>query len=329
MSNVFFNNRDNLGAFGHPLSPSQDQKDFVEAEVLKSYTFLTVGQRCADWFVLMQFRVTSTNARKRLMVSGLLRACVGMQSEIVEGERTPVQWLKTLYDWLFSSKVSIELMTRASANEGAVLKSMKTIAFLQDVYECGMSGIKSEDWLACCPDALALIDVDKNGKRSIEFSRRCKQCNCFRRTLLHLASVEIKTRVAPRTVDSALTLAAATIKRCDVVDERFRQFVPADDIGQLLHQVLVSGVQFIVYVVAAETGILYTVVLKCSQTVSEIFMVVVQAKAESFLSWAHTEAADIGLPAFADAELLSTLSQAVLLGVLRTTTLKRRVPSLR
>lgn len=66
LSKVLFNMGDNLRAVVHPQSPRQDQKDFVEAEVLRQGTFLTVGKRCPDWFVLRQFHVTGTNAGKTL-----------------------------------------------------------------------------------------------------------------------------------------------------------------------------------------------------------------------------------------------------------------------
>lgn len=64
LGNVLFNMNDNLRAVVHPQSPRQDEKDFVKAEVLKSCTVLTVGQRCPYWFVLRQFHVTDTNAGK-------------------------------------------------------------------------------------------------------------------------------------------------------------------------------------------------------------------------------------------------------------------------
>ena len=81
LNNVLFNNRDNLGAVVRHPSPPQDQKDFVQAEVLRVCTVLSVGQRCADWFVLRQFRITGTNAGKILMESRLVRASLGIQTE--------------------------------------------------------------------------------------------------------------------------------------------------------------------------------------------------------------------------------------------------------
>ena len=100
-----------------------------------------------------------------------------------------------------------------------------------------MLGIKGKDWLACSPDALALIEVDKLGNDAWRASEDANSGIAFGERVLNLASVEIKTRVAPRNVDSALTLAAANIISCNVGDERFHQFVPAEHIGQLLHQV--------------------------------------------------------------------------------------------
>ena len=87
--------------------------------------------------------------------------------------------------------------------------------------------------MACSPNALALIDVDKLGNDAWRAFEDANSGIAFGERVLNLASVEIKIRVAPGTVDSILTLAAASIISCNVGDERFRQFVPAEHICQL------------------------------------------------------------------------------------------------
>lgn len=39
---------------------------------------LTVGQKCADWFVMRQFRVTETNAGKTILSNNNFRSCDGI-----------------------------------------------------------------------------------------------------------------------------------------------------------------------------------------------------------------------------------------------------------
>ena len=102
-----------------------------------------------------------------------------------------------------------------------------------------MLGIKGKDWLACSPNALPLIDVDKLGNDAWRASEDANSGIAFGERILNLASVEIKTRMAPGTVDSAPALAAANIISCNVGDERFHQFLPAEHISRLLHQVVV------------------------------------------------------------------------------------------
>lgn len=53
-------------------------KDFLEGALHGNCELLTIGQRCADWFVLRQFRVTGTNAGLILMSNGEVRSALGL-----------------------------------------------------------------------------------------------------------------------------------------------------------------------------------------------------------------------------------------------------------
>lgn len=65
-------------------------KDNLEAVIKTNCVSLTVGQRCADWFVLRQFRVTGTNAGLMLLSSDTARSALGIAGSGQD---------KTLEDW--------------------------------------------------------------------------------------------------------------------------------------------------------------------------------------------------------------------------------------
>ena len=50
-----------------PLENKSSTKSAVAREVMKHCQILTIGQRCADWFVMRQFRVTGTLAGRFIM----------------------------------------------------------------------------------------------------------------------------------------------------------------------------------------------------------------------------------------------------------------------
>jgi hypothetical protein len=47
----------------------------VEQRLIRTCRVVTLGQRCADWFVLRQFRITGTNASNILMNVNTVRSC--------------------------------------------------------------------------------------------------------------------------------------------------------------------------------------------------------------------------------------------------------------
>lgn len=50
----------------------------VEDAISQSCKVLTVGQRCADWFVLRQFQITETNFGLILLRSTVVRSILGL-----------------------------------------------------------------------------------------------------------------------------------------------------------------------------------------------------------------------------------------------------------
>jgi hypothetical protein len=64
--------RDNNGQIFVPSGDSEALKDIVERKMPENFVVLTVGQGCAGWFVLRQFRVSATNTGRFLIPDGEL-----------------------------------------------------------------------------------------------------------------------------------------------------------------------------------------------------------------------------------------------------------------
>lgn len=91
----------------------------VEAVLSQVCVPLTMGQRCADWFVLRQFRVTGTNAGLILNESLDYRLAVHLPISNSIPVRSTDEWFSSFHGSWFSDKVSTEAMMRGSANEVA------------------------------------------------------------------------------------------------------------------------------------------------------------------------------------------------------------------
>lgn len=65
------NSNDKILMFYKFADPPQPRV-LVENAVRKRCIFLTKGQRCADWFILQQFKVTGTIAEKILLSHDLV-----------------------------------------------------------------------------------------------------------------------------------------------------------------------------------------------------------------------------------------------------------------
>lgn len=102
---------------------------------------LTIGQRCADWFVMRQ-RITGTIAGKILLQSSSVREILGLPPQADSEPSRPAALLKDLSNMWFSSIRSTEAMMRGSCNEGAVISALKSKSFIKDVHEVGMMARK-------------------------------------------------------------------------------------------------------------------------------------------------------------------------------------------
>lgn len=133
--------------------------NICEAHVRKDCTPLTLGQRCADWFVLRQFRVTGTNVGVIMMYNSAYSEKVGAV-ERSGPSLTTGKWLKKFQCSWFSTKVLKEERVQGSMYEALVSTAVRGMPFISDIYSVGMVGSTDHPYLACSPDGIALINAD-------------------------------------------------------------------------------------------------------------------------------------------------------------------------
>lgn len=262
-----------------------------EAVLSHSCFPLTIGQRCADWFTLRQFRVTGTNAGIILRQNEAFLAAMNLTAGTTE-ERTLSQWFTLFCNGWFNSKVSTEAMMRGTANEGPVIQFVRNLSFVASVYDVGMLALTRHPHLACSPDGVALIKADASVSDFLEGEGDI-QCSGM---TLWMAPVEIKTKVAATSLGDTLTLTRAEPVFCCISDGVCRRFVPRDHLVQVVQQATVLRSTFAMYVVASETGVMYTVVAKVPAHLREICRNSLNAVAEGIVRWAHEP--DGSIPSF-------------------------------
>lgn len=109
----------------------------VETALSEVCVPLTMGQRCADWFILHQFRVTGTNAGIILARSQLFLVAVGLSMANETSELSSSEWFSKLYQSWFFHSVSTEAMKRGSANEGPVISCLRGMSVIMRVFDVG------------------------------------------------------------------------------------------------------------------------------------------------------------------------------------------------
>lgn len=184
-SHLLFQKSGDDGRIVIPPQGSLEEQDVVERHTHGHCLVLSIGQRCPDWFILRQLRVTGTSAGEILMRNFDARGMVGLPINSEENI-TPKELLNSLVWSWFSASRSTETMLCGTANEDAGIAVVSRKPFVINVFQCGMLARKEMDWVACSPDGVALIQKNK-----LSFS----SSNAASDGLV-IASVGIKTSVA-------------------------------------------------------------------------------------------------------------------------------------
>ena len=224
---------------------------------------LTVAQRCADWFIMREFRLTSTSAASILLKCPEYRECMGLRKPHAwrnppsnSSYESPSEILETLSkDW-FSRNRSVEDMLRGTVNEDAVLNASSQLSFIDSIYKIGMVCHKNRPWLGASVDCMAVFDYNVCKPDYFPESEERDLC---------LAPVEIKTAIGRDFVARGTNVASADLLICDMDTDVFKQRVPRERIAQLVHHCISCNMRWVFYVHASESQILYVILARCNR----------------------------------------------------------------
>ena len=218
-----------------------DKRREIEAEILRTCNALTLSQRCADWFLLKQL-VSGTMASK----------IVGRAND--DGSPPSDDLLCQLLDQCLKSwygrYTGTEAMRIGSENEEATVTKLSKESCIDCVFEVGLLCQKYSPEIGVSPDGIAIVIMPSGEKV--------------------FASVEVKTRVAESTIETATEALNdhGRIVFCDYNSDVFRDCVPAYNRSQVLHQAYVIDLKCVVFVTAkvedAEGSIVQVVVITFS-----------------------------------------------------------------
>ena len=204
-----------------------DNRMRVEDALLINCHPLTLGQRCADWF-LLKVLISGTLAGKIISVVNREGADTIVGS--VEKKRDIIQ---ICFGSWFKRHNSNADMTTGTENEEPTIQKLRKEKFMRCLFDVGLLQ-SNEHWsLGVSPDGLCILNSDDSLNDSV-------------------ACVEIKTRVKPLTIEKAETARRqfGRVVWCYYDDETFKKCVPSENRQQVLHQAAVTKLSVGVFVTA-------------------------------------------------------------------------------
>ncbi len=233
---------------------------------------------------MRQFRVTGTTAEQILLACDPISELLGVSEETnsnTDEILLPQNLLNSLCGSWFSNARSTEVMKRGTANEGAVLHALGKKPYICDLFEVGMLAHKEHSWLACFPDALALVRVGADTESDAHGST---DSLCVSKAM---ATVEVKTRISKTIIQVGQLLATTDLVECTVGDETCARYIPREHVGQVVMQMVVTSIRHCVYCCATETEILYTVFMDLKQETAEQCLQALVQYGSVAVRWAH------------------------------------------
>lgn len=202
----------------------------AESQISENAYACSVTQRGGDWFIGREFRFTGT-------VGSSFNDDHGYESDDDDWKCSLLD--KCIKSW-FGRHSSSDAMRQGTENEDFILQRLTKETWITDVFEVGMLQSKrGGGWLAVSPDAIAVGTVSSPDG----FFQEDEEVVFF---------VEMKTRQVPETIQKAR---AAREKHdrlvyCKYDSNTFRECVFSENRKQLLHQAMVTGLKYGVYVTA-------------------------------------------------------------------------------
>ncbi|KAG7366646.1 hypothetical protein IV203_029316 [Nitzschia inconspicua] len=221
------------------LLPSPERSS-VEHALLQSAQPLTVGQRCAHWFLM-----------KSMLLSGTMAGKIGTYIAEPSGAALSSIMEEFIVSW-FGRHKSTAMMASGTRNENPTLDRLRSsVKCMKGIFEVGLLRWNRNHAIGVSPDAICHLVVQDNPDPV-------------------LCCLEIKTRVAESTIVKAELARKkhGSFVNCSYGDAVFNDCVPAANRYQVLHQALVTGFQHGVFVVCkleeGQGSIVQIVVIKIS-----------------------------------------------------------------
>lgn len=101
--------------------------------------------------------------------------------------------------------------------------------------------------------------------------------------------MENKTSVAQISLDRALSRAIADVGKCEDGGSSFTNSYTGEHVEQLLNQMVVVRVKFVIYGSASEAGVKSTAVVHCTDAILEKCHAASAVFAQPVIAWAHRE----------------------------------------
>ena len=137
-------------------------------------------------------------------------------------------------------------MMRGTVTENAAINALRAKTFIKAVFHCDMFGDKKPQWLVCSPDRLALIEINKTAFYT-SYSTEPQ---------LHVCSVEIKTSIVDSILSTAVGNASEDLVSVEMGMPECFERVPHCHIGQLIQQINVLHVSYLLYFACSEAALM-------------------------------------------------------------------------
>lgn len=143
--------------FVTPISEGDNFKKSLEVSWTQACVPLKLIQCCADWFVLRNFRLTSSACEQLLLEIEEVRSTFRIQRCHSDTSKQLQQHFAALFRTCFSQRRSTEPMTREISNEAVVMNSLCIFEWVHSMFECSMLASKQFPWNTCSADSMALL----------------------------------------------------------------------------------------------------------------------------------------------------------------------------
>ena len=232
---------------------------------------MTVGQRDMAWFLGKSFMTTGTLAGKSYSRSLRLETHApetllydsedeneednsdlnpdlfvdGEDDVHISNELLQLMLDKSLHSWFARHGSGTSAMADGTKNEEPTSQSFASLDFVVEFYEVGLLRWDKCKNIGVSPDGIALVKIPSDSLSNLT---------------AQLAAVEIKTRVSDNTITKAENAREAVkessvhgdgkIVVCQYEDDVFKKCVPSANRKQVVHQALVTGLSWGVFVTA-------------------------------------------------------------------------------